>query len=137
MDPVSVTLSITALLTLTKDVILWAKEAKDAPDERKKFVKEASSLSGLLNTLFEFINDCDPGDPWLQAIPRLAQKDGVLDGLTQSLQLFKDKVNPASMIRKVGHALAWKHVKDDIKDLLSRMERLKTFVGIALELDHM
>lgn len=137
MDPLSVAATITALLTLTKDIVLWAKEAKDAPDERRKFIREASSLSGMLNTLVEFINDSDPSDPWLLAIPRLAEKDGALDGLTLSLQLLKEKVNPTSTMRKMGHALTWKHIKDHIKDLLCRMERVKSLVGIALELDHM
>lgn len=137
MDPLSVSTSITALLTLTKDIVLWAKEAKDAPGERRKFIREASVLSGMLNTLVEFINDSDPSDPWLLAIPRLAEKESALDGLTLSLQLLKEKVNPTSRMRKAGQALTWKHVKDDIKDILSRMERLKSLAGIALELDHM
>lgn len=137
MDPLSITVSITALLKLTKDVVLWAKEVKDAPDERKKFIRETSSLSGLLNTLIEFINDCDPSDPWLKAIPNLTGKDGPLDQLTLSLRLVLKKFFPTSTMRKIGQLLTWKHVKDDINGLLSQMERVKSLVGIALEMDHM
>lgn len=67
-DPLSITLSITALLKLTKDVVIYVKDTKDAPEERRKFIKETSSLCGMLNTLVEFINDCDPADSWFQAI---------------------------------------------------------------------
>jgi hypothetical protein len=34
MDPLSITLGVTALLALAKEVVLFVREAKDAPDER-------------------------------------------------------------------------------------------------------
>jgi hypothetical protein len=137
MDPLSITLSITALLKLTKDVVLYIKEAKDASDERKKFVRETASLSGMLNTLVDFVNEENPNDPWLYAISDLIARDGPFDQYSLALQLLKTKIAPTSGVRKLGQALVWKHVKEDIHQLLSQIERLKTLVGIALDLDHM
>jgi hypothetical protein len=137
MDPLSITLSITALLKLTKDVVLYIKGAKDASDERKKFVREIASLSGMLNMLVDFVNEEDPNDPWLYAISDLIAQDGPFDQYSLALQLLKSKIAPRSGVRKLGQALVWKHVKEDIHQLLSQIERLKTLVGIALDLDHM
>lgn len=136
-DPLSITLSITALLKLTKDVVIYVKDTKDAPEERRKFIKETSSLCGMLNTLVEFINDCDPADSWFQAIQDLASSNGPLDHCSHALQDLKARLDPGSGMRKLGQLLAWKHVKEDIVSLLSQIERLGVLVEVALDLDHM
>lgn len=137
MDPLSITLSVTALLKLTKDVVFYVKEAKDASDERKKFVREISGLSGMLTTLIDFVNEEDPDDPWLLAVLELVGKDGPFDQFASALQQLKAKIAPTSGVRKLGQILLWKHIKEDIQTLLSQIERLKTLVGVALEVDHM
>ncbi|GAB7324416.1 hypothetical protein MBLNU13_g08350t2 [Cladosporium sp. NU13] len=137
MDPLSITLSITALLKLTKDVGLYVKEAKDASDERKKFVRETSGLSGMLTTLIDFVNEEDPDSPWLFAVLELVAKDGLFDQFALALQQLKAKIGPTSGMRKLGQMLLWKHIKEDIQTLLSQMERFKTLADVALEVDHM
>jgi hypothetical protein len=67
----------------------------------------------------------------------LIAQDGPFDQYSLALQLLKSKIAPRSGVRKLGQALVWKHVKEDIHQLLSQIERLKTLVGIALDLDHM
>ena len=137
MDPLSITLSVTALLKLTKDVVLYVKEAKDAPDERRRFVRETSGLSGMLTTLVDFVNEEDPSNPWLFAVLELVAQGGPFDQFALALQQLKAKIVPASGMRKFGQMLMWKHIKEDIQTLLSKIERLKTLVGVALEMDHM
>jgi hypothetical protein len=137
MDPLSITLAVTTLLALTKEVVQYIKEAKDASDERNKFVRETSSLNGMLSTLIEFVNEEDPNGPWLHAISDLLVRNGPVDQFSLALKQLKIKLTPASGLRRFGEALVWKQIKDDIKILLSQLERLKTLVGIALELDHM
>jgi hypothetical protein len=137
MDPLSITLSITALLKLTKDVVLYVKQAKEASDERKKFVRETASLSGMLNTLVDFVNDEDSSDPWLHAISDLLAQDGPLDQYSLALRSLKAKITPVSGMHKLGQALMWKQIKEDVQALMSQIARLNTLVGLALELDHM
>lgn len=137
MDPLSITLGITALLGLTKEVVRYVKETKDAPDERRKFVRETSSLSGMLSTLIDFVNEEDPVDPWLHAISEMVARGGPFDQFSHALQQLKVKVSPASGIRKIGQALVWKQIKGEVNTLLSQIDRLKTLVGLALDLDHM
>lgn len=130
MDPVSVTLSITALLTLTKQVVFYVKETKDATDERKRFIKEASSLSGMLTTLVDFVNDCDPEQSWFQAIQDLACENGPLDQYLLALQELMAHLSPGNRARKLGRTLLWKRAKDDIVSLLSQIERVQVLVEL-------
>lgn len=115
----------------------YVKEAKDASDERKKFVREISGLSGMLTTLIDFVNEEDPDNPWLLAVIELVANDGPFDQFVSALQQLKAKIAPTSGMRKLGQMLLWKHIKEDVQTLLSQIERLKTLVGVALEVDHM
>jgi hypothetical protein len=47
------------------------------------------------------------------------------------------KVTGAGGIKKIGNALLWKFSKEEVTNILSRIERLKTLVQIALEMDHL
>jgi hypothetical protein len=79
MDPLSIALGVVALLELTKKVIVYAKQTKDAPTDRTKILQEAASLMGLLIMLKEFIEDCDDSEnSWLQATSSLTAPDGPL-----------------------------------------------------------
>lgn len=137
MDPLSITLGITTLLALAKEVVHFIKEVKDASDERNKFVRETLGLRGMLNTLIEFVNEEPPGGPWFNAVSELLVQSGPVDQFSLALQQLKIKITPASRLRKFGEALMWKQIKEDVRSLLSQLERLKTLIGIALELDHM
>lgn len=137
MEPVGLAASIATLMKLAKDVILFVKDAKDASAERQKFIREISGLSGLLSTLREIINDTDPANTWRHAVEGLTAKEGPLDQLSLALLNVKVKVTPGSSMRKLGQALTWKLVKDDINNLLSQIERVKSLIVIALEMDQM
>jgi hypothetical protein len=137
MDPLSITLSVFTLLQLTEKVIKYARQTKDAPKERTRVLQEASGLVGLLITLKSLVDDCDPKDPWLRATSRLATSNGALEQYRSALEKLVGKVMPGDGLRKVGQALVWKFTKEDVSDLLSQIERLKSLVDIALGMDGM
>ena len=137
MDPLSIALGVIALLELTKKVIVYAKQTKDAPTDRTKILQEAASLMGLLIMLKEFIEDCDGSeDSWLQATSSLTAPDGPLQQYKLLLETVVAKITPGRGQRKFGQALAWIFSKEEVTRLLSQIERVKSFVQIALEIDH-
>jgi hypothetical protein len=138
MDPLSITLSVVSLLELTRKVANYAKETKDAPKDRTRIIHEAFSLMGLLNMLKEHVDDRkrDPRDPWLQATCALAAPDGPLHQYQLALEMLVAKVIPGHGHRKVTQALTWKFTKEDVTALLSQIERVTSFIHIALEIDH-
>jgi hypothetical protein len=137
MDPLSITASILTLLQLTEKVIRYARQTKDAPKERTRVLQEASGLVGLLITLKSLVDDCDPQDPWLRATSRLATSNGPLEQYRSALEKLTGKIMPGDGLRKIGQALVWKFTKEDVSDLLSQIERVKSLVDIALGMDDM
>jgi hypothetical protein len=137
MDPLSITVSVLALLQLTEKVINYARQTKDAPKERTRVLQEASGLVGLLITLKSLVADCDPQDPWLRATSRLATSNGPLEQYRSALEKLVGKIMPGDGLRKIGQALVWKFTKEDISGLLSQMERVKSLIDIALSMDGM
>ena len=137
MDPLSITVSVLTLLQLTEKVIKYARQTKDAPKERTRVLQEASGLVGLLITLKSLVDDSDPKDPWLRATSRLATSNGPLEQYRSVLEKLIGKIMPGDGLRKIGQALVWKFTKEDISDLLSQIERVKSLIDIALGMDDM
>jgi hypothetical protein len=137
MDPLSITVSVLALLQLTEKVISYAKQTRDAPKERTRILQEASGLVGLLITLKGLINDCDPRDPWLLATFNLATPDGPLDQYKFTLETLIKSIMPNDGLRKVSQVVTWKFSKEEVVGLLSQIERVKSLINIALGMDDM
>jgi hypothetical protein len=135
MDPLSITASVAALLSLTGQIVSYAKLVKDAPKERATILREASSLNGLLATLESIITEAEQTQ-WLRAMADLATPGGPLSQCKLALQALL-KLTPSHGIHKAVQRITWKFSKEEVVELLSQMERVKTLVGIALEIDHM
>jgi hypothetical protein len=136
MDPLSITAGIIAVLQATKEVISYFKETKDAPKELTKVYEEARSLVILLHELKDLVAGQDFHNPWLRTTSGLAVPGGPLDQYKKALETLVPKITGRGL-RKVGQVLAWKFSKEGVVALLSQVERIKSLVQIALEMDHM
>jgi len=139
MDPLSITFSVITLLELTKKIIIFAKQTRDASTDRTRVLQEASSLTGLLSTLKDLIDDPDrgPHDPWLRATSGLAAPDGPLHQYKLTLERVVTSVMPDHGSSRVKRALTWNLGKEEVTCLLSQIERVKALIHIALEIDDM
>jgi hypothetical protein len=137
MDPLSVTASIIAVVTLSGKFIQYLNDVKDAPKDRGKCAIEASNLHHLLTSLRYHLEGQNDDAPWFVAVRNLASEDGALDQYKKELELLLEKVAVAGRSRRVVQALKWKIDKEEVNSILDRMERLKTLVVIALEMDHL
>ncbi|PSN61085.1 hypothetical protein BS50DRAFT_447749, partial [Corynespora cassiicola Philippines] len=129
MDPLSVTASIIAVGQATVKIVECLKDAKDASTDRSQFTTELSNLSNLLATLL-FRVDENSNEPWHAEVRELGGKDGLIYQYRVALEQLKDKISGEHGIRKMAKALLWKYIKEDAKDILSRIERLKSLVQI-------
>jgi len=50
---------------------------------------------------------------------------------------LQSRVEIQDGIQKVKRRLLWKFRKEEVASILARMERLKSLVNIALEMDHL
>ena len=137
MDPLSITASIIAVLQITKEVVSYAKETRDAPEGLKKVYEEARSLVILLHELKDLVAEQNSHNAWLRTTFGLAVRDGPLDQYKKSLEILVPKTTSSHGLRKIGQVLAWKFSKEEVMAVLSQIERIKSLVQIALEMDHM
>jgi hypothetical protein len=137
MDGLSVAASIIAVLQLNSQVITYLNDVKDAPKECGKCLVEISNSNTLLLKLNLLLNESSSNKSWYDQVQALVVKDGPLEQYKLSLQHLLAKVSPANKMRRLANTLIWTFVKEDVADILARMERLKSLVSIALEMDHL
>jgi hypothetical protein len=131
-DPLSVSVSIIAILQLTGTIIDYLKDVHDAPQDRINFLVEISGLDGLLDALQKRVQEAKSGDPWLTELQALGVQNGPLDQLDSDLKRLTSKLEPLDGLKEVRRRLTWKFSKTEIKDILSKIERIKTLVTFAL-----
>jgi len=136
MDPLSVTASVLAIVRLTNETIQYLNDVKQAPKECQQCVVEASNLLSPLISLRYCAEQAQIGDPWFEELRKLNVRDGPLDQYKQALELLLKTVETGNGIRKFKSRLSWKFTKEQVAGILARMERLKSLISVALEMDH-
>lgn len=137
MDPLSATASIIAILQLSSKVVGYLTDVKDASKERAKCAVEASNLHSLLLNLRFRLEEGSADTPWYTAVRALAVENGPLDQFKQALETLQTKMTDRGRLKKAGEALVWKFKKEEVGSILDRIERLKSLVEIALQMDHL
>jgi hypothetical protein len=137
MDPLSITASIIAILQLSTKVLAYLNDVKSASEERKQCAIEASNLYSLLLNLRFRLEDEGSRQPWYTAVRALAIENGPLDQYKQGLEILRSRMAEGSRLKKAGETLLWKLRKEEISGILSKMDRLKTLVQVALEMNHL
>ncbi|MCJ1470496.1 hypothetical protein MMC07_009142, partial [Pseudocyphellaria aurata] len=132
----SVTGSIFTVLQLSGGVFKYLKAVNDASEDRKRCAEEISNSHSLLHRLKNHL-DGSPNDAWHDEVQKIVVKNGPLDQFKEALELLRKKttVDGSKLLKKIRHAVAWKFNKEEVKDILNRIERLKSLVQAVLQLD--
>lgn len=136
MDPLSVTAGIIAVLQLSVKVLAYLNDVKDASKDRAHCAVEASNMHNLLVNLRFRLED-GGSEPWYTAVRALAVENGPLDQFKHALETLQTRMTDGGRLKKAGEALMWKFKKEEVAGILNRMERLKSLVEIALQMDHL
>ncbi|KAF2098299.1 hypothetical protein NA57DRAFT_39948 [Rhizodiscina lignyota] len=141
MDPLSITASTIALLEFTGEVISYLNAVKTSSKDRARLAIEASQLFNLLTTLNYLIED-SINTPWGTTIRALNVENGPFDQYYTGLLQLQERLSGAkrsdrSKLHTVKDALVWKFTKEEVADILGRMERLKGLIAVALEVDNL
>lgn len=134
MDPLSMTVSISAVLQLGGTIISYLMDVRDATEDRMKFAMELSALNSLLTVFQNRIQESKSGDPWFTTIRELGVGNGPVDQLKSDLVRLASKLEPLKGLKKVER-LTWKFNKTEVVNILDRIERLKTLISFALSND--
>ncbi|KAL9082809.1 MAG: hypothetical protein Q9165_008768 [Trypethelium subeluteriae] len=136
MEPLSVTASIVAVVQLSSEIINYLSDIRDAPEECKRCLIEASHSQNLLLRLRYRLEEGQSGAAWFAEIQKLEDTDSPLSQYKQALEELRLRLQAQDGFRRVKRRLLWKFSKEEVRDILTRMERLKTIISIALENDH-
>lgn len=137
MDGVSAAASILTVIDLTGKVISYLDHVKHAPKDSELCAAEASNVSNLLINLHYRLEEGHSHELWYTAIRTLAVKNGPLDQYKDELEELASKLTDGGRLKAIGHALVWKFTKEEVMGIISRIERLKTLVQVALQMDHL
>jgi len=134
---------IAAVIQTTEAVSTAVKcisEMRDAPEDRARFAKEAGFLLELLVRFKSKAETTDPSDAWFQRFCFLGTPTGPLTQLKNSMEMVTAKLLIALQngdARKLERSLLWPREKKKLNDLFVQMERLKTTIGMALQMEAM
>ena len=133
MEPLAATASIVSLLQLAGAVIKYLSVLKDASDDIKALVLELCTIRGLLSTIKDLVTE------EFILHESLGGHDGLFSQIESLLQSLASKVEPTSTTTayKLVQKLRWPLRKEEVKDVLSSIERQKTLLGLALQNDQM
>jgi len=135
MDPLSVSASVVALIQLTGTLISYLNDVKEASKDRAKLAVEASNLYSSLISLRFRVEDSNIDDPWFVGIRSLGAENGPLDQFKSELEDLAGKSTPLGGLKRLTEKFTWTFETKDVAALLSRMERLKSFISLALDND--
>jgi hypothetical protein len=139
MDPLSATASIIAIIQLSSVIIGYLSDVKDASKDRERCAIEVSNVSNLLVSLRFRLDGASSNDGWYTEVQALAVADGPIDQYRSALEQLQSKLTSTatSALKKIGSALTWTFSKEEVINILARIERLKSLTQIALEMDHL
>lgn len=142
MDPVTVVgflAAVVQLIDVTSKVIYYFNRLKDAPKVQAKLVRECTHLLLLFTDLRCLVDNISTStDPWFTSLQALGGKEGPLMEFKCAMEDIADKLVPATSVVNISRVvLRWTLDKKEIDNILSRIERLKTLISLALQKDHL
>lgn len=129
---------IIAVIQLTEMVIKYAKDVKDGADGlnmRSRLGREAANLLGVLTNLCNLIDFCNADTVQYRTIKELGCPNGPLEQYKDICKRLYHKLRPVDKFEKVLQVFTWNLDKEEITALLLQIERLKSSVQLAIEMD--
>lgn len=130
--------SVVNIIQITGTLIEFLRAARQANSDRRKLLVEAHSLLALLTSLKDFVEVEDEDDflDWRHAVRQLEVPDGPFAQYNIEMLGLLEKLCPQGRFEKATKTMLWKVAKEDVNEILLRIERLKSLTLVALEMDH-
>ncbi|KAJ7576469.1 ankyrin repeat-containing domain protein [Mycena floridula] len=119
--------TVFALAEVASAVFQYVKNIKEGPSNRADLQRSLAGLPGLLASLNAQFDS--------SGVPMMP--DGPFDQLLKILRKVESKLHPgATHMEKVIQMLKWKLDKAEVTELMEKVERVKTFIMLAIQNDH-
>ncbi|KAL8959463.1 MAG: hypothetical protein Q9193_003678 [Seirophora villosa] len=133
MDPVNALASVVTLIGVTAKTVKYVTEMKDAPKERQNLSTEITDLLKMLTGLQNMIENPRRSKTSFDGVNSLVTADGPFDQLREALEQLNKKLKAKKGIKNYARVLVWPLVKEECKGVLSKMERVKSLIRLALD----
>ena len=141
MDPITAVGLLAALVQLidvTSKAVNYFNDVKNAPKDRAKLAREATDLLSLFTELRYRVEETTSMDPWFTGLRSLGGEGGPLMEFKSAMEVIADKLKLTTGVKNLSRVvLRWTLDKKEIDAILSKIERLKTLIGLALQKDHL
>lgn len=136
MDPLSITAGIIAVLGASGNVICYLNDLKNASEDRHRILSEVLALQPVLYNLRDKAMQAQQDEAWMIKLRSMSQPDGPIHQLEAILKRLEELLNPSGRRRKLSKALVWPLRREEVKDHLHALERVKTLFILAQQSDH-
>jgi hypothetical protein len=132
-DPLSTYLgilsSVASLLQLSRNVTDFIRNIRTEDEQKRDLLKEIAAIEILLEDL-----DRKAKSPaWEKTLRSISMRGGPLDSLKAALQTLNTKLRPVdSSLSALANRLLWYFEKDEYDEILSKIERSKSTLVLAL-----
>lgn len=129
--------SVVAIIEAAGKIIKLLKDMKDAQEERRTILASLSSTRAILISLRDLLDISNAQDPWYINARQLDEPGGPLEQFRTLLTNIEVKlIPPGSTAQKMRQRIMWMIDKDEVQHVLNGMERIKSLINIALQLDN-
>ena len=123
--------SINTLLQLSKEVVEYIGNTSGASKQKEELVKEITATASLLNDLEKRVKS----DKWRHKIDSLEGFDRPLELFRTVLTTLESKIKSSrNSFISISKRIIWHFEKGEYETILSKIERSKSSLSIALQL---
>jgi len=134
MDGINLAASIADLLILAKNVIEYIRDVSEATEQKQLLLQEIIATRELLAKLDRYSTE----SKWEETMYALNKRQGPLDQLGGLFKRMEATLKPPSgKVAKSAKALVWPFAKGEVTLFLTRLERIKALLNIALQNEHL
>ena len=136
-DPLSISASIVTILQLTKDVISYLNEARNAPKDRQELRDDLTSTAYYLYMLKDAAEEAAPRHTAPSSLASLLGDHEPLTQFRTTLSELTAKLQPKGHSKSSMSAITWPFHKPHVEEILRKMERCKSLIIIALQAENL
>ena len=136
MDPLSLSVTLIALLQATTSVVKYIRDIKDGKEEREVLITEMSRLLQLLDKLKKELDEAEEEDPWFESYMTLTGPNNTFEKLQQLVSKLDKELQPQSQFRRLGQKFSWPLSKSRVKETLESIGRYSADIEHVLSRGH-
>ncbi|KAJ7493804.1 hypothetical protein FB451DRAFT_1164677 [Mycena latifolia] len=134
--------AIAGLVECTSLGIEFCNKIQNAPHECRNIARELGIVQLYLADVHTFLKSPSTNPAWVQTLSRIDEPGGLLPSLESKLNRMRAKVERVAKPKKVfgitvkPRTLLWPFTQQECDELLRELERAKTLLSAAAQLDH-